>query len=85
MNWKCYLGSALLFIAGFVIGGKHEHKTGYIAGRLSACQDHVSMLQKVNFPFPLECVVDDGEVYYTSSAAPGKEVKLDFSGQKGSK
>lgn len=82
MNWKCYLGSVLLFITGFAIGGHISAKKNHLAGRLSACEDAVSMLQRVNFPFPLACTIDDGEVYFTSPAAPGKEVKLDFSGQK---
>jgi hypothetical protein len=86
MNYKCYAGSALLLALGFAAGShfsaKKNYEAGHLEGRLSACKDATVMLGNSGFPVPLDCTVDAGEVYFTSPAAPGKEVKLDFSGSK---
>lgn len=92
MNWKCYLGTLLVFGLGFGAGFLNEKnlaekhlaavvktttESAELDARLEACQDTAKFLAALNFPIPLGCQVDAGDVYYVSPAIPGKEIYLD--------
>ena len=97
MNYKCYLGSLLVFGLGFGAGHFREKNiaekaqaaavttaiaSGTLDGKAAACTNAVHFLSRLGFPIPLGCQIEGGEVYYVSPAFPGKFLQLDGSGFK---
>jgi hypothetical protein len=72
---KYILFALLGLVVGVGIGMQVKHGD-YLNGRLSACKDMTSEMNKAS-PVTLQCTVDGGEVYITILEVPGVKFTLD--------
>jgi hypothetical protein len=48
MNWKCYVGSGMLFVGGLALGVASNGGGKYQEGRLSACKELATVMVQLN-------------------------------------
>ena len=70
--------AVMLLVGGALVGGiiGYAANGSKLDGRLSACQEIMSMLNQT-IPLELNCEVVKGDVYITTPFKPGVKVSLD--------